>query len=243
MPLTRVSVRSRFVLGVAAVLLFVAVFRWSRLPEQLPLVVRGIGQLGGWGPPTFVLLYVVATVLFVPGSALTLGAGALFGVIRGSIIVLAGATLGATCAFLIARYLARDWVARKLSVDTRFLALDKAIATEGWKIVGLLRLSPVVPFNLLNYALGLTRVSLPDYFFASMIGMIPGTLMYVYAGALLGDLVNSSSVRRPKTPAEWCLYAVGLLATIIVTFYITRLARRSLSERTSEKPDLCNAKD
>jgi uncharacterized membrane protein YdjX (TVP38/TMEM64 family) len=237
MSLTRVSARRRFFLAGAAVLLLLAAIRWSGLQEQLQRVVRGIGKLGSWGPFAFILLYLVATVLFVPGSLLTLGAGALFGVVRGSAIVLSGAMLGATCAFLIARYLARGWVARKLEANPRCLALDKAIATEGWKIVGLLRLSPVVPFNLLNYALGLTRVSLRDYFFASLIGMLPGTIMYVYAGALLGDLANLSSARRIRTLAEWSLYGAGLLATVIATFYITRIARRALAQRVEEEPN------
>ncbi len=147
-----------------------------------------IAGLGPWGPVMFVLLYIVATVFFLPGSILTLGAGFVFGVIKGAILVSIAATLGATAAFLVGRYLARDWVAKKIEGNVRFKAIDEAVAREGWKIVGLTRLSPVFPFNLLNYAFGLTRVSLRDYFFASWIGMMPGTLMYVYLGSLAGDL-------------------------------------------------------
>ena len=186
-----------------------------------------IQGLGAWGPVIFVLLYIVAAVLFVPGSALTLGAGALFGVGLGSALVSVGATLGATAAFLVGRYLARDWVAKKIAGNAAFAAIDRAVAAEGWKIVGLTRLSPAFPFTLLNYAFGLTRVSLRDYVLASWIGMMPGTVMYVYVGSLAraaGD--------RTRTPGEWALLGVGLLATIAVTVFITRIARAALAKRT-----------
>lgn len=193
--------------------------------------LAGLESLGAWGPVIFVLLYIVAAVLLVPGSALTLGAGALFGVGLGSVLVSAGATLGATAAFLVGRYLARDWVAKKIEGNAAFAALDRAVAADGWKIVGLTRLSPAFPFTLLNYAFGLTRVSLRDYLLASWIGMMPGTVMYVYLGSLAraaGD--------RSRTPAEWALYGVGLAATIVVTVFVTRLARAALAKRTAAVP-------
>jgi uncharacterized membrane protein YdjX (TVP38/TMEM64 family) len=146
--------------------------------------LAGLESLGPWGPVIFVVLYIAAAVLFVPGSALTLGAGALFGVGLGSVCASVGATLGATAAFMVGRYLAREWVAKKIEGNPAFAALDRAVAAEGWKIVGLTRLSPAFPFTLLNYAFGLTRVSLRDYVLASWIGMMPGTVMYVYLGSL-----------------------------------------------------------
>jgi uncharacterized membrane protein YdjX (TVP38/TMEM64 family) len=186
-----------------------------------------VEQLGPWGPVFFVLIYIVAAVLFVPGSALTLGAGAVFGVGLGSILVSISATLGATAAFLVGRYFARDWVAKKIEGNASFAAIDRAVAAEGWKIVGLTRLSPAFPFTLLNYAFGLTRVSLRDYVIASWIGMMPGTVMYVYIGSLArvaGD--------RTRTPGEWALLVLGLVATIAVTISITRIARKALAKRT-----------
>jgi uncharacterized membrane protein YdjX (TVP38/TMEM64 family) len=190
-----------------------------------------VGSLGAWGPLIFVSLYILACVLFLPGSVLTLGAGGLFGVIKGSIIVSISSTLGATCAFLVGRYLARDWVANKISANEKFKAIDDAVAREGWKIVGLTRLSPVFPFNLLNYAYGLTRVSLRDYFFASWIGMIPGTVMYVYIGSLAGEVAKLGTEGRTRTSAEWALYIVGLIATVVVTVFITRIAREALKKK------------
>ena len=191
----------------------------------------GIAGLGPWGPVIFVLLYVAATVLSLPGAILTLGAGFVFGVVKGSIIVSISATLGATAAFLVGRYLARGWVAKKTEGNAKFKAIDEAVGREGWKIVGLLRLSPVFPFNLLNYLLSVTRVSLRDYFFASWIGMMPGTVMYVYLGSLAGDLAAVGSGQPASSSAQSVLKVVGLLATIAVTVYVTRVARRALQQR------------
>lgn len=204
--------------------------RYFDAPNLLRTGLEAIARLGAWGPVLFVLLYVAATVLFLPGSILTLGAGVVFGLARGGVIVSISATLGATAAFLVGRYVARDWVAGKIEGNPKFKAIDEAVAREGWKIVGLTRLSPVFPFNLLNYAFGLTRVSLSHYVIASWIGMMPGTVMYVYLGSVAGSLAGAGG-GTSRTPAEWALYAVGLAATIGVTVHVTRLARRALARR------------
>lgn len=204
--------------------------RYFDAPALLRTALEAIARLGAWGPVLFALLYVAATVLFLPGSILTLGAGVVFGLARGAVIVSISATLGATAAFLVGRYVARDWVAGKIEGNPKFKAIDEAVAREGWKIVGLTRLSPVFPFNLLNYAFGLTRVSLSHYVLASWIGMMPGTVMYVYLGSVAGTLAGAGGGTR-RTPAEWALYAIGLAATIGVTVYVTGLARRALARR------------
>ena len=217
-----------FVLAAFALL---AAFKYFNIQLLLRNSLNWIAGLGSAGPFIFIIIYILACVFFVPGSVLTLGAGVLFGVLKGSVLVSAGATLGATAAFLVGRYLARGWVAQKTQGNLKFKAIEQAVAREGWKIVGLTRLSPVFPFNLLNYAFGLTPVSLKDYFFASWIGMMPGTVMYVYIGSLAGDLAALGSKGRTRTPAEWALYAVGLAATVAVTVYVTRLARAALEKR------------
>ncbi|MEO8358901.1 MAG: TVP38/TMEM64 family protein [Vicinamibacteria bacterium] len=204
--------------------------RYFRVQDLLTQALGWVGQLGPCGPAIFIALYVVATVLFIPGSVLTLGAGAVFGVLRGSIYVSIAATLGAAAAFLVGRYLARDAIARKIEGNTRFAAIDKAVASEGWKIVGLTRLSPVFPFTLLNYAFGLTRVKFGHYVLASWIGMMPGTVMYVY----LGSLAQAAAGERSRTTGEWALYGVGLLATVVVTVFVTRIAKQALAKRISE---------
>jgi uncharacterized membrane protein YdjX (TVP38/TMEM64 family) len=224
------AARGKLVLWAVAGVVVLAAVRYLDTRALLEGALDGIARLGPWGPVLFAVIYVAAAVLFLPGSVLTLGAGAVFGLLRGAIIVSISATLAATAAFLVGRYLARDWVARRIRGHPRFMAIDEAVAREGWKIVGLTRLSPVFPFNLLNYAFGLTRVSLRDYVVASWIGMMPGTVMYVYLGSVAGELAGA---RPGRTPAEWALYGVGLAATIAVTVYVTRLARRALSRRAS----------
>lgn len=214
-----------------AVVVMVAVFA-SNPQQSLAAIREGLGQLGPWAPVLFILVYVAACVLLIPGSALTLGAGALFGIIQGSVLVSIGATLGATAAFLIGRHLARNWIEQRLRRYPQFNAVQDAVAREGWKIVLLTRLSPAFPFSLLNYAFGLTRVSLRDYVLASWIGMLPGTVLYVYLGSVSGAVLEAAAGGpRQTTRAEWWLAGVGLLAALAVTAYITRIARRALQQR------------
>ncbi len=217
-----------WILGIAAL---VAAATYVNVQELLRDTLAWIDSLSAWGPMAYIVLYILATVLFLPGSILTLGAGLLFGVVLGSVYVSIASTVGATAAFLIGRYLARDRVARKIEGNKTFQAIDVAVAEGGWRIVGLTRLSPIFPFNMLNYAFGLTHVSLRDYFFASWIGMMPGTVMYVYLGSLAGSLAALGSGARVRTPGEWALYTVGLLATVVVTVYVTRRARAALKQR------------
>ncbi len=216
-----------------AIAIVVAVARYFNLQEVLRGLLVSIAGLGPLGVVAFIGLYILATVLFLPGLILTLGAGFVFGVVRGSIYVSIASTLGATLAFLIGRYLARGWVAKKIESNQRFTAIDEAVAKEGWKIVGLLRLSPVFPFNLLNYSLGVTRVSLRHFFLASWIGMMPGTVMYVYIGSLAGDLATLGMEGQSRTPAQWALYVLGLLATVTVTVFVTKIARKALDKKVS----------
>lgn len=225
---TSVSLRKGIIVAVVAVAV-VVLFTQFDVRALLRETLDWTQGIGPWGQVLFVLIYIAATVLLIPGSALGLGAGAVFGVVRGSLLVSLGSTLGATCAFLLGRHLARGWVARKIEGRASFAAIDRAVAGEGWKIVFLTRLSPVFPFTLLNYAFGLTRVSLRDYVLASWIGMMPGTVMYVY----LGSLARAGVERRARTTGEWILYGVGLLATIIVTVFVTRLARKALANKIS----------
>jgi uncharacterized membrane protein YdjX (TVP38/TMEM64 family) len=223
-----VSGRGKLVIGALLVGALVVALKFFNAEAAL----QWIAGLGPLGPLIFIGIYIGAAVLFIPGSILSLGAGAAFGVVKGSIYVSIGATLGATCAFLIGRYLARDWVAKKLQGNANFTAIDHAVATEGWKIVGLARLSPVFPFNLLNYAFGLTNIPLTDYFLASWIGMIPGIVMYVYIGSLIGDVARIGGHPARRVAGQWALEIAGLIATVAVVVYVTRLARQALQRRT-----------
>lgn len=190
--------------------------------------IAWVESLGVWAPIVFILGYIVATVAFIPGSLLTAAGGALFGLLWGTIYVAIAATTGACLAFLIARYFARGWVEAKLEGQPRFTAIDRAIGRDGGKIVALMRLSPVFPFNLLNYALGLTKVKFWHYALACL-AMLPGTFLYVYYGAV-GRAAATGG--EGKTVWDWVQLGVGLAATLAVTWYITKKAKKALDEQT-----------
>lgn len=192
---------------------------------------KWVESLGVWGPIAFMAGYAVAAVAFVPGSLLTLAAGAIFGLGKGTVYVLIGASLGAALAFLVSRYIARGWIEKKLKGNERFAAIDRAVGKQGLKIVTLMRLSPIFPFNLLNYALGLTKVRFIDYLIASL-GMLPGTFLYVFYGKAAGDVaaLAAGGAQQEKGVGDWIVLGLGLLATIVVTAIVTRIARRALQE-------------
>jgi len=219
-------------LGLAAIAGLVALGRVAG--GWLPRFAAWVSALGVWGPLVFIAGYAIAVVAFVPGSLLTLAAGAIFGVGRGVLYVFVAATLGAAGAFLVSRYVARGAVERRIADNPRFAAVDRAVAAEGRKIVFLLRLSPVFPFTFLNYALGLTRVRFGDYLVAS-VGMLPGTLLYVYYGKLAGDVAAlAGGAPVAKGTGYWAVLALGLVATVVVTTVVTRTARRALREATGD---------
>jgi uncharacterized membrane protein YdjX (TVP38/TMEM64 family) len=205
-----------------------------RLPigPALASLETSLAGLGPWGPVAFGIAYVAAVVALVPASPLTLAAGALFGVPVGTVTVSIASTTGAALAFLVARYLAREAVARRLRRSPRFAAIDRAIGEGGWKVVALLRLSPAVPFNLQNYLFGLTGVRFWPYVLTSWAAMLPGTLLYISLGhAGRAGLEAASGGARARGPAEWAMIAVGLLATLAVTVYVTRLARHAMRQQ------------
>lgn len=207
---------------------------WYLLPlADWALALRAwIAALGLIGVVLFAAIYVIGTVLLAPGSVLTIAAGFAYG-FWGLPIVLVAATIGASLAFLIGRYAVRDRVRRLLETRGDIAAIDHAIAAEGWKIVLLLRLSPLIPFNLQNYIFGITAVPFPHYLAATFAGIIPGTALYVHIGAL-GDMAASGG------PATWAFFGVGLLATAVVVVLITRKARALLREAGVAAPALEN---
>ena len=206
-------------------LIFLPITDWlTRLLEA----VRGAGV---WGPIIWSAIWIPACLLAIPGSLLTIGAGFAFGVPAGVACVSVGSVAGASTAFLVARFLARDWVTAKVARNPRLRAIDAAVAREGFKIVLLTRLSPAFPFILLNYFYGLTRVRFRDFALASWIGMLPGTTMFVFIGSGVQSLTEAMGAGgRTKTPMEYALFGVGLLATVAVTVVVTRIARKALDE-------------
>lgn len=223
---------------IALVLVALAALVWlgRSAGGLVPAFAGWVKELGFWGPAVFIAGYALAVVAFVPASLMTLAAGAIFGLGPGTLYVFAAAMLGSCLAFLVSRHLARAAIERRLAGNPKFAAIDRAVGAEGRKIVLLLRLSPAFPFNLLNYALGLTRVRFADYAVAS-VGMLPGTLLYVYSGKVVGDLAALAGGAAPERGAGGTvLLVVGLAATVVATALVTRIARRALAEATGEAP-------
>jgi len=200
------------------------------LAPRLLGIVAHIQSLGPAAPIAFILIYAFAVVALIPASLLTIAGGAVFGLVRGVIFSLIGATLGSTVAFLLGRYVARRLVARRLAAMPRFQAIEKAVSARGRRIVFLLRLSPVIQFNFLNYALGLTTISAWDFVAASL-GTIPGAFVYTYAGMVTGEaLALAGKAQVPKNASYYAVLVAGLVATVAATMVVTRTARRALQD-------------
>lgn len=215
-----------FLLLVVVVILLLIFLPW---PEWLGYFLSWVDSLGIWGPILLAEMYVFCTILFVPGSILTIGAGFAFqSVWVGTLAVSAGSTIGCICAFLLGNSLIRGWVEVKITRYEIFGALDRAVAMKGWLIVLLLRLSPVIPFNLLNYALGLTNVGLFEYALCSWIGMLPATVVYVYIGTTLSDLAQIVGGDISPDPLTTSLFIVGLIATVIALIIVTYFAKKQI---------------
>lgn len=208
-------------LGIAVL---IAAWRLLPLAEWLESFQDRVENMGALGGVVYGLVYLGAALLFVPGSILTLGAGYVFGLVWGTVIVSIASTAAAALAFLIARHLARKRVEKAARRNAKFGAMDRAIGKKDWKIVALLRLSPLVPFSLSNYFYGLTSVRFLPYILASWAAMLPGTFLYVYLGSIGKDAGGK------KSTGEWVLLGAGLLATIAVTVILARVAKKELSK-------------
>ena len=213
----------------AGAVLLVLGGRW--LAEHLEPFTSGLHALGAWGEVLFIAGYAIASAAFVPAGLLTLMAGALFGIAAGILCAFLGASLGAVLAFLLSRYVARGMVERWLTGYPRVSQLGASVGEHGRRIVTLLRLSPVIPFSVINVAMGVTRIRLVDFMIANF-GMLPVTALYVYYGAAAGAVVAARHAEHPRGAAYWVLLVVGLAATVAVTTIVTRLATRALARET-----------
>lgn len=193
-----------------------------------------IESLGWWAPATFVVLYVACTLLLVPRTVLTVGAGFLFGPLWGLLWALLAINLGAHLAFLSGRHLARSAVERRTRDHGRLQALDRAVTGGGWRIVALTRLSPVFPYSFLNYAYGLTRVGWSDFALGSLVGMFPGTLLLVILGTLTDFAAERSG--QQSSPFVGILLATGVIIALLATWVVTKVARRVLDRHRGESP-------
>ena len=225
-------------LGIAASILFVtavlAIMSYFGAHEQILHLLEWFEAQGAWAPVLFILLMAAVVVLLLPGVLFTTGAGFVFGLVEGSVYVVAGTTLGATLAFLIARYLlgerARQFVMRR----ARLRLLSEELTPNGWKIVLLTRLIPFFPSKISNYFFGLTPFPLQGYIGGSLLGFIPFSIHNVYLGSIVADISTLDTRELGRTPLEWVLYGAGFLATIITIIYLNRLAHRALARYTDK---------
>jgi len=223
----------KVLLLVVLVVVLAAGLTFFPVNHYLARVLEWARGLGSWGPIVVGALYVPACILMLPGMIISLGAGFLFGVVAGTIAVSLGSTLGACAAFLVGRTVARDWISQKVRDNAKFAAVSDAVAREGFRIVLLTRLSPAFPFNLLNYAYGLTEVPFWKYALASWIGMLPGTVLYVYIGSTIGSMAELAAGDVHGGTAQTVLKWVGFAVTVVVTVLITRIARKALKNVSS----------
>lgn len=229
----------RIAIGVLALAAIAAAIAWLPGASYLSWLLEAVRDLGPWGPVLLALAYVPATVLLVSGAPLAMGAGFLFGVPVGTLAVSLGGIAGASAAFWIGRHRARGWMRRKLTHRPRWRALDEAVGQHAAKTVLLVRLSPLFPFVLANYAFSLTKIRFRDFFWASWIGTLPGTALFAYLGSTAKDLTD---ILRGTYEGGWVrgiALGVGLVATVVVTALISRAARAAL-ERAGPPDGSCD---
>ncbi len=227
----KIAVAALIVVALVVVLVTLPIADWSSR------AVEWIRDAGAIGVVAYAVLYVGAAIALLPGSVLTLGAGFAYGAFWGTLLVSPVSTLAATCAFVVSRTFGRSWVERKVAGDPRFARLNRAVERRGLRLVILLRLSPILPFNILNYALGLTSIRTRDYVLGSLIGMLPGTILYVYLGSLVTSASQLASGTLPDAgPAQTAVYWGGLVASIVAAVVVTRMARRALRDELEQAP-------
>jgi len=222
----------RFIILAAMLVVLFLAMKFLPVQQWLKNFNAWVTHMGVAGMLIFIVVYAAATVLLAPGSILTIGAGFAFGLWKGFLAVSAGSTLGAALAFLVARFIARDRVEAIAKRNDKFRRIDKAIGKQGAKLIFLLRLSPVVPFNISNYFYGLTSVKFWPYVLASWIGMIPGTFLYVYIGTASQAAVSAAASGEAVEHGwqYWTFVSVGLAATVTVTVWVTKIARDALQK-------------
>lgn len=213
-------------------ILLVSLAGYLELDELIYSILLWIDSLGTIGAIAFIIIYITATLLCVPGSILALGGGAVFGIVWGAILVFVGGVLGAVSAFWMGRFFIRSWVMQWLTKNRYLQAVDRAIATEGWKVACLLHLSPVIPFNLLNYVLGVSKIAFKDFTFATLVGILPGVLLYTFCGSVVGDFTMLAMGMSDDSHNEIQFFVsiFGVFITLLLTVYLSRIARRQLEE-------------
>ncbi|QFT54675.1 TVP38/TMEM64 family protein [Microbulbifer sp. THAF38] len=211
-----------------------SLLHYFNLDEQLIELFQWLNDRGWQTSLLFVLIVALAIVLLLPGIIFTMGAGFVFGVVKGTLLVLAGTVLGATLAFLIARYLLGEKPSRWIMSHIKPATVGEVIRREGWQMIMLTRLVPLFPFKLSNYFFGLTPVRLRDFVLGNALGVIPLTLNNVYVGSIAADLTSLGEVEE-RTTAQWALYIMGFVLAVLALIGLTRMARRALKKIVKEE--------
>ena len=219
-----------FILGIGLIL---TAHHLIDFEQVLASTLIWLKSLGTWGAIAFIIVYTFATLICVPGSILALGGGALFGAVWGAILVFIGGFIGAMSAFSLSRYFLKDWVKRQLSKRLYLQAINQAIAGEGWKFAFLLHLSPIIPFNILNYALGVSKLAFQDYTIATAIGIFPGVILYTFLGSTIGDLtmIMMDMPHESHSKIQWIFTIAGLLITALLAIYLGRVANQNIKQK------------
>lgn len=213
----------------------IAALVWLPVGAALERFAESVRAAGDWGPLVLATLYVVATVFFIPGGLLTLLAGFLFGVVKGAVTVASGSIVGAMAAFWLGRGVAHDWVQRRFAASETFQAIDAVATRQSFKLVLLVRLSPIFPFVFTNYAFSLTKIRFRDFLLASAIGMLPATVLYVYLGSLARSLAELARGDVGGAGLRSAAIAFGLLASAALVFITARAARSALRETLQDE--------
>ena len=211
--------------SVAAASCLVALIIHLPIASVLSQANEWIGSQGEWAVPVFMAVYILAAIFGIPNIVLILAAGTLFGLTKGVLSPSIADTLSIAACFVIGQTVGRRWLTKVIKADSRFHKLDRVFAKKGWTIVLLTRLSPVLPSNILNYGFSLTKINFWQYLFFSWLGMLPVIFTYVYVGTF-----GASILTLDQSPQRLVLQALGLLATVGVMFYTTRLAASALKE-------------
>ncbi len=224
---------TKIAIGIVALVALIAAYRLLPVAEWVEAFRTWVTDLGPLGWIVIIIVYAVAVLVLIPGSFLTIPAGVAFG-LWGFPLVIVGATLGSALSFLAARYVFHDRVQDKVSNYPKFDAVNQAIGEEGWKVVGLLRLSPALPFSLQNWFLGLTPVAFWPAQIATFFGIMPGTLLYVWIGSLGGQAAAGGS---DTSALKYVVFGAGILATLAVTVLVTKKAKAKLAQIEAKSGD------
>jgi len=222
------------VISILFVTLVVAALVYFDAHEEILRLLDWLDAQGIWGPLLFILLMMIVVVFLLPGVLFTTGAGFVFGVVEGTVCVVVGTTLGATLAFLGARYLFGERASQFVLRHARLRLVTEELTPRGWQIVLLTRLVPFFPFKLSNYFFGLTQFTLRGFMAGTFVGVIPLSLNSVYLGSIAADISLEGVRSAGRGPVEWALYGAGFLVTVGLVIYLNRLASRALARYTEE---------